>query len=70
LALPQDPNTGKTKIPTHRITFNVKKGEYTSAPNSLLFNLVKPANGKLGLGREFINTVPLVPTDYIQIPAE
>ncbi|MDR0997891.1 MAG: hypothetical protein LBL70_02400 [Treponema sp.] len=70
LALPQDPNTGKTRILTHRITFNVKEGEYTSAPNSLLFNLVKPANGKLGLGREFINTVPLVPTNYVQIPAE
>lgn len=68
LALPNDLSTGKSKVPTYRYTFDVKEGEYVAAPNSLPFNLVKPANGKLGFGTEFVNTVPLVPMACDPVP--
>jgi RHS repeat-associated protein len=70
LALPIDSETGKTKMPLYKYTFDVKEGEYGPAPNSLPFNIVKPANGKLGLGTEFVNTVPLVPAKCDPVPQE
>lgn len=60
LALPKD-KYGNDRIPTYKYTFKVKEGEYTTAPNSLLGNIVAPLNGKDGGGIEFINTVPLIP---------
>ncbi len=62
LALPK-----KSGIPQYRLKFLVLEGEYKGAPNSLPFNLVKPANEKIGLGIEFINIVPLEPISYDSI---
>ena len=70
LALPIDSETGKTKTPLYKYTFEVKEGEYGPAKNSLPFNIVAPSNGKLGLGTEFINTVPLIPIDCEPVPQE
>lgn len=42
--------------------FSVQPYEYIRAPNSIPnTNFVRPANGQLGWGIEYVNTVPLVP---------
>lgn len=57
LALPRPMGT---QLYVH--TFIVKPGEYAPAPNSIPgTRMVRPANGHIGLGIEYVNTVPLVP---------
>lgn len=66
LALPKD-KFGNDRIPKYRYTFYVKPGEYAGAPNSLPNNIVAPYDNKAGGGTEYINIVPLIPANCVEI---